>query len=267
MNGLKIISIRMVLMIVAALGLSMVSSDAWAHTPVEEKLDTTGFDDALIIEEPEVSHAIYGTLESSGDVDFIGIKIDRPEDVKVSIMVPKSQGYMDYFVEYAIVGPGLPDPSASLPVTLPEGWGAVTAEREMTDDRGIFYEPVTMETFYRDTTELRTELDTAGEYFVVVWQGEGKVGDYLLSWDGSEKWGLREMVRSFDLLRDIDKSGWGQDREDLVAEIKPEKDKSTMASCEVISPNDARVTVPPYRNIPPVQESEGVSLPAFGVKC
>ncbi|WP_048197947.1 hypothetical protein [Methanocella arvoryzae] len=161
-----------------------------AHKPVFEGVDTSGYSDAVQIPDPEVSWAIYGYIDSTGDADYYYFDIDAPVDVYTELLVPKKSVYDDFYPSYAIVGPKLPD-SPGLPFEVPGSCGAVVVDSP-PGDRETFYEPFTGINYYRGFRK-HTLLSEPGRYYVVVYDRSHASGDYVLAVGEKESFGLRDI--------------------------------------------------------------------------
>jgi len=187
-------------------------SEVFAHQGILEEKDTTGFDNAIELEKPGVSYAVYAGLKFSGDVDYIKFTIQGPQRVKIGILVPHAEEFKDYYPVYALVGPGLEAPPAGLPFELPEGHGAIVVKSGPVSERPEFFEPFSFTRYYRGIEELELDVKAPGSYYVVVWHPEDEYGDYLVSYGGSESFTFAEIIDTYRVVWQVKTGKWGGTR-------------------------------------------------------
>ncbi len=128
-----------------ALALLLLPALAWSHTP--GRLDPTT---AFVPADPKDSYALYGEFVTGEERFVIKLRLDERYAVPLEVFVPKQSGNEEHRPAWALVGPGLPAPTAeelaALPATLPDGWGAIV-DLDTVSPRPIFYEFV-MRRFY-----------------------------------------------------------------------------------------------------------------------
>jgi hypothetical protein len=167
---------------------------AAAHVPFLEEEDYT---EAAPFEVRDVdqSKALYGWLADE-DVDFYSMELAEPALIYTHTLVPRCREYRDFPVHYALTGPGMPEPSVSLPFELPPGHGAIVVRDERA---GGPARPVTYEQFsarhYFEGPELEYEARVPGTYRMVVWSDGGE-GDYVAVIGRAEKFGPADIVRA-----------------------------------------------------------------------
>ena len=137
-------------------------------------------DGVLDIELDEVSYVVAGTFETGAEVFRVLLDYDRPFALPFEMMVPVQPRWEDHRPAYAVVGPGLPEPTeeerAWLPVEVPEGEG-VFVERNDAPEREVYFEQVMRRTLWT-TGGIAIHLPQAGNYEVVIWSPDGTTGDF-----------------------------------------------------------------------------------------
>jgi hypothetical protein len=160
---------------------------AQAHDPHFETSDWGGLDNPFVVPtDPTVSFAMYGYLEDH-DIDAIAMDFKNAGDkLQTQLLVAVcGKHYTEFYPKMAIVGPGLPVPSdpKALPFDLPNGLGAKIVEMDQADANGkrpTMYEDIGGTTFYT-APEVEMNVSQAARYYVVVWQMDGKMGDYAVA--------------------------------------------------------------------------------------
>jgi hypothetical protein len=181
---------------------------AWAHVPLFEDQDTTGFDNALKVTKVKGSNAIYARLESPEDIDFYSVEVKEPMRFYANVIVPLSRGYEDFYPVFAVLGPGLPGPESRVPFELPEGYGAVVVRAEPVNERPTFHEPASRTDYYRGIPAFDRQVTQAGTYYIVVWHPECNSGSYVVSYGRGEKWGIRDIMGVFGAIKKVRSSDW-----------------------------------------------------------
>ena len=87
--------------------------------------------DELTIAKPKVSHVVGGNFETGDEVFRVLLDYDRPFAMPMEIMVPRDKDLENHRPVFAIVGPGLPEPTSEQRLFLP---------LEVADGHGVFIE-------------------------------------------------------------------------------------------------------------------------------
>jgi hypothetical protein len=163
--------------VLALMGVLLTSSMASAHQPFFEDSDFTVAVPGRV-KDPTVSTAIYATLDTRSDVDYVTFDGKRGQSILVGVTIPAIEGQEDFTPTVAVLGPGLP--AAELPPSLsePEGAGAVVWTAP-AGPANVFFEPFSR-TSYWERQENRIELPADGRYTLAVWSDAGAVGRYTL---------------------------------------------------------------------------------------
>lgn len=161
----------------AALLLALAPQRAEAHQPYFEGDDWTPAT-AYRVADPTVSTALYATLDSRTDVDYVVFTGKAGQRILLGITIPQIDGQEEFAPTIALMGPGLS--AAVLPdrVETPDGAGSVIlapAPGPATE----FFEPFSR-TRYWERQEDRITLPADGEYRVAVWDAAGRAGRYTL---------------------------------------------------------------------------------------
>ena len=168
----------------AALVLLGVSRVGHAHIPLVAELE-------LDVSSPEISHAIYGTLEGRDDEVFVfRLRFEEPFALPFELLVPRRGALEDHRPVYAVVGPGLPEPTeeerALLPRPVPDGMG-VFVERNDRPERLVIFESFTRRAFWT-SGPVALALD-AGDNEIWVFSPEGTAGDFVMGFGVEEDFG------------------------------------------------------------------------------
>lgn len=163
------------------LGLSRVGH---AHIPLVAKPE-------LDVADPQISHAIYGTLEGREDEVFVfRLSFEEPFALPFELLVPRRRSLEDHRPAYAVVGPGLPEPSvdelAVLPRPLPDGMGAFV-ELDEEPKRLVIFESFTRRAFF-SSGPIALALE-AGDFEIWVFSPEGTAGDFVMGFGVEEDFG------------------------------------------------------------------------------
>lgn len=145
-----------------------------AHQPVAVESE---FD----VEDPYISYAVNGRFETGDERFTIRLTFDRSFALPFELLTEKRSGLADHRPMFAVIGPGLPAPSAEDLAILPDEPAAglgVFIDRNDDAERLVIFESV-MRRFYWSTDTTALALDP-GEYEVWVWSPEGTTGDFAL---------------------------------------------------------------------------------------
>jgi hypothetical protein len=166
---------------------------ALAHTPAHV-LPGVPF----AIAKPEFSYALFGEFVS-GEERFV-ITLEHPVrfGTPVELFVPHRAELIDHRPAWALVGPGLPAPTAAelaaLPAPLPAGWGALV-ELDPGTPRTAFFESV-MRRFFWSTGPLAV-IFPAGPSELWVWSPAHTVGKFGLGYGVEEGGGYTDAFKDW----------------------------------------------------------------------
>ena len=153
-----------------AIGFVILASPAWGHRP-------TSFDADEVVSDPTISWTIPGRFETGEEVFSFTLEYDSPFAAPFEILVPTANGNGDFRPRYAIVGPGLPEPTAAILEDLP-------AEAVVENGDGVFYESnADADRFLYFEGVMRRALVSSGSTAVVLHEGLSTI--WIWSPDGS----------------------------------------------------------------------------------
>jgi hypothetical protein len=171
------------------LSAALFSCVASAHRPVLEEKDISGYDSAIYVPDPDVSRALYGFLESPGDVDYYAFDVRDSQNLSTNILVPALEVYRNFRPSYAILGPGVKG-TVPVPFAVPQGMGVQVID--MPADSESFYEPFGGVRYWQSPVHYAL-LDRPGRYYVAVFDRGHARGDYVLAIGEKESFGLPDL--------------------------------------------------------------------------
>jgi hypothetical protein len=155
--------------------------NAFAHQPFFEDGDLTPAT-PLRVADPQVSTALYATLDRPGDVDYFVFDGRASVGVEVGMTIPQIDGQADFAPVIGLIGPGFPEADLEL---LPDdetrqlvkpGDGLLILPPSTAT---TFYEPFSRTSYWRRQRE-NVRLPGDGIYTLVVWSADNGVGRYVL---------------------------------------------------------------------------------------
>ena len=151
--------------------------------------------DELTIAKPKVSHVVGGNFETGDEVFRVLLDYDRPFAMPMEIMVPRDKDLENHRPVFAIVGPGLPEPTSEqrlfLPLEVADGHGVFIEYNDR--DREVYFERVMRRTMLTSGS-LAVHLPSEGLYEVWIFSPDFTVGEF---WYG------------FGVEEDFSGGGWG----------------------------------------------------------
>jgi hypothetical protein len=166
-----------------ALGLSaLVAASALAHRP---RVLVSG--QRFVVEDVLISAALYGEFKGSGDLFEVQLEPDNPVALPVEILVPQRDQLRSHRPLFAIVGAGLPAPTADeerlLPRALPPGMGVLLG-RYARADREVIFESFTRRVFW--TNGVTAYVLPAGDVRIWIWSPDATLGRFVLGFGVEE---------------------------------------------------------------------------------
>lgn len=146
-----------------------------AHQPFFESEDITA-DMPWQIKDPNISTAIYASLESQDDVDYYSFNGSKNQSILLSITIPQIAGQENFTPAMALIGPGLP--TFDLPKRIAKSQGGGVQILPSPKNATPFFEPFTR-TSYWTRQEQNVTIPENASYAVAVWDGEGQLGRYV----------------------------------------------------------------------------------------
>lgn len=166
-----------------------------AHVPYLEREDYSP-EQPQYLGDVEQSKALYSWLESDEDVDYFWFAISGPTGFFAEVIVPVCLEYETFLPSYALIGHGLPEPSETLPISLPPGYGAIVVPNlKPGEPRDTFFEPFGGKSYFEGIVHEEI-IDTMGLWAIIVWDPRGEWGDYVLSVGLEERFEPRDIVRA-----------------------------------------------------------------------
>lgn len=146
-----------------------------------------------VVPDPLLSEALYGEFASGEEFFEAKMDLKTPLAIPIEILVPRRDELSEHRPLFAIVGPGLPQPSAEemalFPHPLPDGAGAVLARYER-EDREVLFESFSRRVLW--TNGVVAYVMPAGDMRLWVWAPEKTTGKFILGFgveEGSQDFG------------------------------------------------------------------------------
>ena len=165
-------SLRSLLFLIVFIGFL---TPALAHQPFFEDKEFT-FDSPGHIRDPNVSTAMYATLETPTNVDYYDFNGNKGESIFLSITIPQIAGQENFAPTTALMGPGLPDVVLPKNITEPQYSGALILPPPV--NATPFFEPFSRTSYWTRQGQNVT-LPADGRYLVAVWDDKGQIGRYV----------------------------------------------------------------------------------------
>ena len=171
---------RASVLFLSLLSVLIVSNAALAHQPFFEETDTTS-STPMMVSDPDISTALFSTLEKPGDVDFFAFTVSAGQTVEIGMTIPQISGQEEFAPTIGVIATGLERGGVSeLPADalalLSGDEGAYLLEAA---EATIFFEPFSRTAYWRRQRRQIT-FPADGEAVVVVWHSRGAVGRYTL---------------------------------------------------------------------------------------
>lgn len=194
---------KFIIIFLCFISITSFASIVTAHVPYIERKDYSEENPLYVWKMIEYSKAFYAWLENDGvnpsdDIDVLKFTIsNQPKNVYIELIVPVVDDYYKDFVPwFALVGPGLPEPTQNLPFTIPEDYGAIVKENaEPGAERETFYEPFGGKSYYKGPI-FEQDISEPGTYYIYCWDPYERGGDYVLVFGKGEFFGPIDIIRS-----------------------------------------------------------------------
>ncbi len=151
-----------------------------AHQPFFEEPDTTA-STPMRVRDPDISTALFSTLEQSDDVDFFTFAVSAGQTIEIGMTIPQIAGQDRFAPHIGILAAGLGSgefselPEAAQPLASSQTGSKVIEPTDAT----VFFEPFSRTAYWR-RQRARVTFPVDGEVIVVVWHAQGSVGRYTL---------------------------------------------------------------------------------------
>ena len=152
-------------LVVAVLLLVSAPIAADAHKPVSIGETYSTFNEALSVDEIDVSQVAYAALDSTHREIWLTFEIAAPTRLDLSLGLPVIERLLEYRPSLAVIGPGLPP--IDLPFEAP-ATGGFLFETESIGKPRFFHEPFTGTDSWI-LLEASVDLSQPGAYYVVAW--------------------------------------------------------------------------------------------------
>jgi len=155
-------------------------------------------DEVFVLEKPNISYAVFGEFVTGEERFVLKVTHEGRFGAPVELLVPHQANLQEHRPAWAVVGPGLPAPSAeelaALPAPLPPGWGAVVDLNQVTP-RPALFESVMRRFFW--TSGALAVVFPAGESEVWIWSPAKTSGKFGLGYGVEEGGGYMEAFKDW----------------------------------------------------------------------
>ena len=176
----RISSPRFFILTLALLLAVFAASSAMAHQPFFEEPDSTAAA-PMSVRDPEISTALYSTLDRPEDVDFFSFSVSAGQTIEIGMSIPQVEGQEEFAPSIAVIASGMDK--------VTDQWLPEDAAPLLTGDRGatligpvkakIFFEPFSR-TAYWQRQRQRITFAAESDVHVVVWHPQQELGRYTL---------------------------------------------------------------------------------------
>ncbi|MDH3277004.1 MAG: hypothetical protein OEM21_02780 [Nitrosopumilus sp.] len=171
-NFLKSLNILVIFFIISF----AATSPAYAHKLITHDDTHRSFETALQIPDHKISWAIYENL-AANEAKFYSFEAKHGESLYASIVIPKMEDLETYSPTLVLVGDGIFQ-NDSIPFETSLGVQKIPYKGEFPSRE--FYEPFGQVTYW-ERQEVRMNIPTDGEYFIVVLDEKNQSGKYSLA--------------------------------------------------------------------------------------
>jgi hypothetical protein len=174
----------------AFITLTIFCSKVYAHIPVfSSNIDSLSR--AVFIEDPLVSHTIYGKLDEEGQVDYVKFNASKGDILYVEMTLPAIGGNEGFKPSFAVIGRGLPNTRVKTDFTLPDTYGFALFNSGYDNEK--LYEPYTQTSYIR-RQNVRMVAPASGEYYIAIFSPENSSGKYCLNIGYKDKMNFLDVV-------------------------------------------------------------------------
>jgi hypothetical protein len=166
----------------------ILAATVYAHQPIFERGNST-IENPVVVKDHSISQAIYGTLKSNNDIDFVKFNAKKGETFYLEMTVPRSRGNTAFMPYIALIGKGIYQKN-TVPFKVEEGLGVVVIQPTQPK---YFFEKFT-QTSYNILQSIRGEIPMDGEYIVAIYSPSSG-GKYALSVGEKEKFTLLDAFK------------------------------------------------------------------------
>lgn len=160
------------------------------HSPLISG-DTGKLDEAMFINDPIKSWAIYGELHEGREAYYYRFEIERGQRIHISLMKPTGPEYEGFMPGFVLMGTGLND-SGNIPDYVEKPALAKGIVIPGVQPVKASYEPFAPSSFY-SLAELDILAPVSGSYYVAVYEPD-RGGHYSLAIGEREVYSLAEWI-------------------------------------------------------------------------
>lgn len=183
----------------AVLFLLVGTLSAYAHKPVSVGETYSTYDDALWMDEIDVSQVVYAGLDDTHRAVWLAFDIAAPTTLDLSLGVPVIERLVDYRPSLFVVGPGLPP--VDLPFEVPSD-GGIVFETSSAGEASFFHEPFTGTDSWI-LLETSIDLPQPGVYYVVAWAPSELTDKLWLAIGRREQFGFGDLLSFGTIIREV----------------------------------------------------------------
>ncbi len=166
------------------LGLVLLSRPLSAHEPNTSNGEAGEYDSAATafpVEDPDVSQVVYRTVTCEAPQVWLTFEAPAGFALTVTVGVPQIERLAGYRPSLALLGPGLAQAPADLPLHVPEGLGAVVWPTTDVVEPPTFFEPFSQTTSWMILDVRDYTLSAAGRYYLAAWSPERLTGKLFVT--------------------------------------------------------------------------------------
>jgi hypothetical protein len=176
-------------LVLMAVALTYCAANAHAHRVIEDDGSHTTAENAIILEDFELSQVVYHEVTDSSNHLWFRFEATEGQILYWEFGLPSISRLQNYRPEMVVLGPGLPD--ISLPFDVPDGLGGLVVENgaQLED----FFERFTgTNTWILSNEEQR--IEQAGTYYVVAYHPDDTPGKFWVALGKREEFGLADVL-------------------------------------------------------------------------
>ncbi len=181
-------NVRVVLIALTAL---LLAGPAFAHKPIFPEGRGCTQDDAIVIDDINVSQVAYTELTEACPRLWLTFDADAGQELYLQIALPQIDRYADLRPAVAVLGPDLPP--VDVPFDVPAGYGGYVFATDDVEEPESFHEPFTGTDDWI-LKELTRDLPVAGRYYMVAYLPAGEVGKIWVAFGREEQFGLEDFL-------------------------------------------------------------------------
>ncbi|MFC2077887.1 hypothetical protein ACFLTM_03685 [Candidatus Bipolaricaulota bacterium] len=185
--------------LVAILLLVSAPMAADAHKPVAIGEMYSTFNEALSVDEIDVSQVAYAALDDTHRAIWLTFKIAVPTTLGLSLGLPVIERLVEYRPSLAVIGPGLPP--IDLPFEAPATGGFLFETASIEEPR-FFHEPFTGTDSWI-LLEASVDLPQPGVYYVVAWAPTEPADKLWVAIGTREQFGFGDLLSFGTIIRDV----------------------------------------------------------------